>query len=98
MKPASLWQSLAGGGIGLGLIAGLFFLTGISLASFGTLVAHLDWLAFAGILVCSFLYVILGAAKWHLIAGVPAPRAFFYTHYTAQAMLIGQFLPPPVAI
>jgi hypothetical protein len=48
--------------------------------------------------LCTFLYVFLGGVKWHLIAKIKPPRAFFYMHYTAQAMLIGQFLPPPVAI
>jgi hypothetical protein len=98
MKSASIWRSLLGGIAGLGLVIGLFFLTHISLKSFGGFIAQLNWFAFAGIVVCSFLYVVLGAVKWHLISGVPSPRAFFYTHFTAQAMLIGQFLPVPVAV
>jgi len=98
MRRTFVWYSFAAGLLGLGLFAALFFITGISPASFAHLIAHVYWPAFAGITLCSFLYVLLGAAKWHFISGTPAPRPFFYTHYTAQAMLIGQFLPPPVAI
>jgi hypothetical protein len=98
MRPASLGWSVSAGALGLGLITALFLLTGVSFASLVSLISRLNIFAFAGIVVCSFVYVILGAAKWRLISGVPAPRAFFYTHFMAQAMLISQFLPPPVAI
>jgi hypothetical protein len=98
MKKALIWRSFGAGFLGIGLVTGLFYMTHVSIASLADMFARLNWVAFAGVVLCSFLYVGLGALKWHFISGVPSPRPFFYTHYTAQAMLIGQFLPPPVAI
>jgi hypothetical protein len=91
-------RSILGGMLGLGLIIALFFTTGLSFTDLHEFLQSLNWQAFAGIVVCTFFYVVLGGMKWHLIAGMRGPRAFFYTYYTGQAMLIGQFLPPPVAI
>ena len=98
MRAGTILRSALAGALGLALIIGLFLFIGMPFKQFAALIVRIKFLPFAGIVVCSFLYVILGAAKWHLIAGVKPPRALFYTHYTAQAMLIGQFLPPPVAI
>jgi hypothetical protein len=98
MKPATLVRSFLAALLGLALVAGLFKLTGITLATLDDMLARLRWLPFAGMTLCSLLYVIFGAMKWHLIAGAPGPRRFFYTYYTAQAMLLGLFLPVPVAI
>jgi hypothetical protein len=98
MKAGTLMRSLLGGIFGLALVVSLFISVGMSLKEFTELLSHVKLWPFAGIVGCSFIYVVLGATKWHLIAGVKPPRWFFYTYYTAQAMLIGQFLPPPVAI
>jgi uncharacterized membrane protein YbhN (UPF0104 family) len=98
MKAGMPLRSLLGGIFGLALVIGLFISVGLTPKEFIELLLRIKLWPFAGIVVCSFIYVILGAIKWHLIAGVKPPRRFFYTYYPAQAMLIGQFLPPPVAI
>lgn len=98
MKGSMLARSVLAGGIGLALIVGLFFMTGMPFKDFAELLLRIKFWPFAGVVLCTLLYNILGAVKWHLIAGVKAPRRFFYTYHTAQAMLIGQFLPPAIAI
>lgn len=97
MSSARILQSLLAALLGLGLIIGLAVLTGISFSALRTVLAQTKWLAFIGILACSLLYVILGAIKWRVLADKPPPQPFFYMHYTAQAMLLGQFLPQPIA-
>jgi hypothetical protein len=98
MKPSAIGWSLAAALFGLALIAALFYLTGVTLDSLAGLMDRLNMAGFAGIVICTWLYVVLGAIKWRLITGKPEPCKFFYSHFTAQALLIGQFLPPPVAI
>jgi hypothetical protein len=98
MKAGTVLRSALAGIFGLTLLVGLFFLTGMSLKEFIALMVRARFWPFLGVIVCTLFYNVLGAVKWHLIAGVKAPRRFFYTYYTAQAVLIGQFLPLPVAI
>jgi uncharacterized membrane protein YbhN (UPF0104 family) len=98
MKTGTILRSALAGLFGIALVVGLFFLTGMSFKEFIALIIRVRFWPFLGVIACTLFYNVLGAAKWHLIAGVKAPRRFFYTYYTAQAVLIGQFLPLPVAI
>ncbi len=98
MKAGKILRSVLAGAIGLGLIGALLHFSGVTVQSLADIVARLNWPAFIGMLVCTFAFVFLGGVKWHLISATPPPRPFFYTNYTAQAMMLSQFLPAPIAI